>query len=151
MNSLPDAELLVRVRAKPEVDPEIVRALVPDAPNVAIVDTAQNFLEQLAGCDLLVCHFSTTAEQALQMGKPVLLWGSTRRYCQFPALREAPASGRRAAVYAVDTANRLPQMLAAIRDQHHGRPLSEQETARYRNRPEDPDLRGLATRLLSGT
>jgi hypothetical protein len=124
-------ELTFRVRPKREVDAEALKARLRHQSNVSVCDTEQDFLEQLASCDLLVSHFSTTVEQALQMGKPVLLWGSTQRYAQFPGRETPPSQDSRAAVYAVRRAEALPAMLSAIRAAHVGRPLTAAECAPY--------------------
>ena len=122
---------------------------MPRAGNVTLSRGEDDFLREMAASDLLVSHFSTTVEQALQMGKPVLLWGSTRRYCQFPARWEPPSAGSRSAVYAVRDAADLPAMLAAIRLHHSGKPLSDEEVAPFRNPPDCPDIDGLARMLVS--
>jgi hypothetical protein len=148
MAATPDIDLVIRVRTKPEVDPDIVRESIPAAPNVTVVDTSEDFLAQLADCDLLVSHFSTTVEQALQMGKPVLLWGSTRRYCQLAASWTPPTTGKRAAIYAAADEAGLSSMLRAIRERHWQQPLLADEVSAYRNSPTDPDVSGLAATLL---
>lgn len=109
-------ELTVRVRPKREVDAQTVETRLGHRRNVTVCSTEQDFLEQLAESDVLVAHFSTTVEQALQMGKPVLLWGSTNRYQQFTG-QDIPPRGRlNDSVYFVRHASALPAMLAAIRD-----------------------------------
>jgi hypothetical protein len=133
MAGLAGIELTFRVRPKREVDAEALRARLRPQANVSVCDTEQDFLEQLASCDLLVSHFSTTVEQALQMGKPVLLWGSTARYAQFPGRETPPNPDSRAAVYVVRRAETLPAMLSAIRAAHVGRPLTAAECAPYRH------------------
>jgi hypothetical protein len=80
----------------------------------------------------------------------VLLWGSTHRFQQVPARREPPSHNDRSAVYAVDRVDELRTMLIALRDQHHGRPLTDDEVAQYRIAPEGPDPRGLAGLLATG-
>jgi hypothetical protein len=141
---IPDIELVIRVRLKAEVDADVVRRAVPEAANVTVVTTETDFLTQLAESDLLVSHFSTTVEQALQMGKPVLLWGSTRRYCQVPPRLDPPTRGSRAAVYAVHAVRDLPAMLAALRDCHGGQPLTASEVAPFRMGLDRPDIHGFA-------
>lgn len=133
MSGLEGMELTFRVRPKREVDAETLRARLRPQPNVLVCDTEQDFLEQLASCDLLVSHFSTTVEQALQMGKPVLLWGSAQRYAQFSGRETPPSPDSRAAVYVVRQAEALPSMLAAIRTAHARRPLTNAECAPYRH------------------
>ena len=141
---IPGIEVVLRVRLKAEVDADVVRRAVPEAANVTVCTTEIDFLTQLAESDLLVSHFSTTVEQALQMGKPVLLWGSTHRYCQVPPRMHPPTQGSRAAVYAVHAQRDLPAMLAALRDWHGGQPLTDSEVAPFRMEPDRPDVRGFA-------
>jgi hypothetical protein len=133
MEGLDGIELTFRVRPKREVDADTLRVWLRPQSNVSVCDTGQDFLEQLASCDLLVSYFSTTVEQALQMGKPVLLWGSTQRYAQFPGRETLPSLDSRAAVYVVRRADALPAMLSAIRAAHLGRPLTAAECAPYRH------------------
>ncbi|QEE43670.1 hypothetical protein FVA81_03340 (plasmid) [Rhizobium sp. WL3] len=135
-----DIELVFRIRPKQEVDADTLRSRVTVSANVRIEDTEQDFLEQLSECDLMIAHFSTTVEQALQLGKPVLLWGNTQRYRQFEARDALPDLHSRAAVYSAKNAAQLPAMLAAIRDCHAGLPLTESELARYRHFSGTPDL-----------
>ena len=151
IGAMPEAELHIRVRSKREVTRSVVEELVPDAQNVTISNSESDFLGEMAASDLLVSHFSTTVEQALQMGKPVLLWGSTRRYCQFPPQWEPPTASSRSPVYAVRDAADLPAMLAAIQLHHMGRPLSDEEVAPFRNTADCPDIDGLARILASAT
>jgi hypothetical protein len=149
MRSLPDAELVIRVRSKAEVNPQVVKSMVELPSNVSVCGTDAGFLGELAQSDLLVSYFSTTVAQALQMGKPVLLWGSTQRFCQFLPSWNPPTHEARYPVYAVRDAQALPAMLRAIGERHRGRPLSPEEVEQYRNRPQDPLLAELPARLLA--
>jgi hypothetical protein len=133
-SGMDDLELIVRVRSKPEVDSGVVQAKLGGKPNVSVCDASENFLDQLAQCDLLVSHFSTTVEQALQMGKPVLLWGRTNRHTQFPGSDTPPTPETRSAVYVVRRAEDLPRMLTAIQMAHAGRPLTDAECAAFKHR-----------------
>lgn len=116
VEQLDGVELTIRVRPKREVDSKAVLSQLGNRRNVLVCGVEQEFLEQLADSDLLVAHFSTTVEQALQMGKPVLLWGSADRYTQFPAQEKPPTGTLNNSVYAVRDAAALPAMLAGIRD-----------------------------------
>jgi hypothetical protein len=131
VSGMEGVQIVFRVRPKREVDHQTVRTRLLSQRNITVCGIEQNFLEQLSECDLLICHFSTTVEQALQMGKPVLLWGSSERYTQFKARETPPSYYSRAPVYAVRHASKLPAMLAAIREAHFGRPLTEAECAPY--------------------
>jgi hypothetical protein len=116
VEQLDGVELTIRVRPKREVDSEVVLSRLGHRRNVVVCGVEEDFLEQLAGSDLLVAHFSTTVEQALQMGKRVLLWGSTDRYTQFPGQETPPAQTLNDSVYIARDAAALPAMLAALRD-----------------------------------
>ena len=142
-------ELVVRVRPKREVDATTVDRSLGHRRNVTVCGTDQDFLEQLAESDLLVAHFSTTVEQALQMGKPVLLWGSTNRYLQFPG-QEIPPKGRlNDSVYIVRNASALPAMLAAIRDAIRGVGERGQPKVAYAFEADTPGVNQLVSFLLN--
>ncbi len=113
---LEGVELTIRVRPKREVDSGVVLSRLGHRRNVVVCGVEEDFLEQLANSDLLVAHFSTTVEQALQMGKHVLLWGSADRYTQFPGQETPPAQALNDSVYVARNAAALPAMLAGIRD-----------------------------------
>ena len=146
---IPGIELTFRIRPKDEVNAAVVRECVPGASNVRVVSTDQDFLEQLAESDLLVAHFSTTIEQALQMGIPVLLWGSAHRYRQFRGRTSPPTAADRSAVYVVAHDTALPAMLTGIRNAHRGAPLTDEEYAQYRFGPNQDDLLGVARGLMA--
>lgn len=116
VSQLDNIELTVRVRPKREVDAKAVEERLGKLRNVRISGIEQDFLEQLAEHDLLVAHFSTTVEQALQMGKPVLLWGNARRYHQFSAQTLPPSGVMTHSVYSSSTTAELAPMLSALRD-----------------------------------
>lgn len=103
----PDVRLVIRIRSLPELTLESLRALLPPAPNCEIRTTGF-FLEDLAGASLLASYSSTTIEEALNLGKPVILWGGTPRYRPLPDTPDA-----RPAVYAPRTAEQLRADLAA--------------------------------------
>jgi len=129
---LEGVELEFRIRPKFEADADVVRRSVVAADNIRVTSTDEDFLARLSNSELLITYFSTTVMQSLQMGLPVLLWGSTRRFTQVPARTVPPDATSRSAVYAVVDAADLRPMLAAIRDHHRGRPLSESELSAYR-------------------
>ena len=116
VEQLEGVELVVRVRPKREVDAAAVARVLGNRRNVTICGVEQDFLVQLAGSDLLVAHFSTTIEQALQMGKLVLQWGSANRYEQFRGQQTPPAGTFNDRVYTAHTPESLEAMLLGIRD-----------------------------------
>ncbi|WP_139237367.1 glycosyltransferase [Polaromonas sp. YR568] len=144
-------ELIVRVRPKREVDAQTVETRLGHRRNVTVCGIEQDFLEQLAESDVLVAHFSTTVEQALQMGKPVLLWGSTARYQQFPG-QDIPPTGRlNDSVYIVRHASALPAMLGAIRDATRAAGQSAGPEAAYSLEVGAPSVDQLASFLVHPT
>ncbi len=126
----PEYELVIRVRAASECSMESLRALVPAGGNVSI-RTDGNFLGDLAEADLLISHSSTTIEEALTARRPVLLFGGGCPYRHLSAETIPPTPDRRAPVYAVNDAAALSGMVAAIRDAHRGRPLTDAELADF--------------------
>lgn len=125
-----DIDLTIRVRPKTEVNKELIEKIAADYPNVTISGVEQPFTEQLAQSDLLVSFFSTAIGEAVQLGKPVLLWGHTNRYLQLPSTLEPPSSHKRHIIYHVEQSSQLPTMVDAIKT-YHKAPLSEDEYKQY--------------------
>lgn len=148
---LDGVELTIRVRPKREVDSQVVQSRLGHRRNVVVCGVEQEFLEQLADSDLLVAHFSTTVEQALQMGKHVLLWGSADRYTQFPARENPPAGALNDSVYAVRDAAALPAMLAGIRDTVRATGDGGRPAAAYAFGTATPGVAQLASFLINPT
>ena len=148
-SSLDGAQTVVRVRYKREVDAQLVSRSLGKISNVSVSATDKPFLEQLAEADLLVAFFSTTVEQALQMGKPVLLWGKTGRSLQYKARTKPPAPGDRAALYVAHDERHLRIMLEAIKVAHQGDPLTMEEYGQYCWPNNAPTLDSAVQTLLS--
>lgn len=148
---LDGVELTIRVRPKREVDSQVVLSRLGQRRNVVVCGVEQDFLEQLADSDLLVAHFSTTVEQALQMGKPVLLWGSADRYTQFPGQETPPAGTLNDSVYAVRDAAALPAMLAGLRDAMRATGDGGRPAAAYAFDAATPGVAQLASFLINPT
>jgi hypothetical protein len=151
VEQLDGVELTIRVRPKREVDSEVVLSRLGHRRNVVVCGVEEDFLEQLADSDLLVAHFSTTVEQALQMGKRVLLWGSADRYTQFPAQETPPAGTLNDHVYAVCDAAALPAMLAGIRDAMRATGGDSRLAAAYAFDAGTPGVAQLASFLIHPT
>jgi len=149
VEQLDGVELVVRVRPKREVDATAVEARLGKRRNVRVCGTEQDFLEQLAESDLLVAHFSTTIEQALQMGKPVLLWGSAHRYRQFAGREVPPIGTLEDAVYVARDLEKLSAMLVGIRDADHAEADCAQRSKKYAFSPSTPGLDALVAYLIN--
>lgn len=149
VEQLDGIELVVRVRPKREVDATAVEARLGKRRNVRVCGTEQDFLEQLAESDLLVAHFSTTIEQALQMGKPVLLWGSAHRYQQFAGQEIPPGDALDDAVYVARDIKKLEAMLIGIRDADRKPADYAQRNNKYTFSPSTPGLDALVAYLIN--
>lgn len=145
---LGDVEILVRAKARRELDEGDYARLLPPMPNLRIKIRDVPFGEDLAACDLLVAFRSTTIEEALHARRAVLLWGASARYRYLPARSAPPRAGDRGAVYAADTEADLARLLPAILDRHAGAPLSDAEIAAHVWPRGTPDIGALAQRLL---
>jgi len=97
-----DAVLIVKFRPSPEISIEDIKASVPFSKKV-ILSVGEPFLKVLAMADLLVSFSSTTIEEAVQNGVPVLLYGGQGRYSHIPAyeVEDSSAPVERSAAYHV--------------------------------------------------
>lgn len=113
-----DVRLVVRVRESERLSIANLRRLLPDSRQI-MVTTGGSFLADMKESDLLVSHCSTTIEEALDFGLPVLLWGgSASGYFHIPSGAEPPLDGGQEAIYRVENANDLLPMLSGIEKAH---------------------------------
>ncbi len=92
-----------------------------------VVDKSTSLTQLFARTDLVISNLSTTIDEALTSGIPVLLHTWRRHYFHVPARHEPPTETSRAAVYGALPGRDLAAFLSAIRDCHRT-PLSEDET-----------------------
>ncbi len=144
---IPDTDLLVRAKHKTECDLETLVRLVDPPPGCEIKIRDVPIEEDLADADLLVSFRSTVIEEALHVGKPVLLWGGTTRYRYAEARTTPPNRNDRAAIYAVEEESGLAPMIKAILEAHSGAPLSATERARYLWPADTPGVSGIAAEI----
>ncbi len=134
MRELSDIDLVIRVKdnwdRKGECGPSHLKALLPLPENVTI-RTGGTFIEDLSSVCCLISFASSTIEEALLAGRPVLLHGASSRYRYRAARLQPPSIQNRAAVYAVDDASDLVAMLRSIAIAHHGRLLTDAERSPY--------------------
>ena len=126
VESLGDADLVIRFRPMAECDLNALRHFLPRSDCYEIKSDGA-FLDDLAEADLLVSYASTTIEEALDARRPVLLWGGSARCRHLPSRTEAPTPASRGAVYAADDDEGLAKLLGPILDCHAGAPLTEAE------------------------
>lgn len=148
VSQIPQARLRVRVKvnAKPECNPETLKQFIPDYPNVEISNEG-SFKQALAEADLLVACISTTIDEALGAGRPVLLHSAPNRYHHLPGMTTPPTSNHRSAVY-VSGKTPLVELLRGIMDAHQNRPLSKEELAAYAWPDTSPDMDEFAGTVL---
>ncbi|MFO6419942.1 hypothetical protein ACLBKS_07045 [Hylemonella sp. W303a] len=151
VSRIPQARLLIRVKvnAKPECNPETLRKLLPRYPNVAISNEG-TFKQALAQSDLLVACISTTIDEALSAGRPVLLHSARGRYHHLPGMSTPPKADLRSAVY-VSGKTPLVELLKSIIDAHQNRPLSAAELSTYTWPNGTPDMEEFAKIVLNMT
>ena len=149
VEAMPDTTLLIRGKARHELDLKAYHRLLPSSAKVEIKIRDVPFSEDVIASDLLVAFRSTTIEEALHMRRPVLLWGSSSRYCYLPARREVPRLGDRGTLYTATTAAELARLLPAILDQHAGKALTDAEIAPHVWPRGTPGISELARRMLS--
>jgi len=119
---LPQTVLVIKFRPSPDVGVDDLKLLVPFSDNV-LLSVEEPFRDVLGMADLLVSFSSTTIEEALQNGVPVLLYGGGGRYQHVPAraIRAGEPAGP-AAAYHVQEASQLrsavEQILALKRSGH---------------------------------
>lgn len=150
VEALPDATLLVRAKAKRELDMAQYEALVPRSDRMSIKIRDVPFRKDLEESDVLVAFRATTIEEALHARRAVLLWGGSARFRYLPARAEAPRPGDRSAVYAANDERHLMALLPAILDAHAGRPLTDAEIAPHVWPAGTPGIRDLAIRMAEG-
>jgi hypothetical protein len=151
VSQIPKAQLVVRVKvnAKPECNPETLKKFISDYPNVEISNEG-SFKQALAQSDLLVACISTTIDEALGAGRPVLLHSAPNRYHHLPGMATPPTSSHRSAVY-VSGKTPLVVLLKGIIDAHQNRPLSEEELSTYTWPDHTPDMDEFAKIVLNMT
>ena len=151
MSAVPNSQLVVRTKGKPEQSSEALRSLIPENGSwVLKTRTDTPFAEDLAQADLLVSDMSSTIMQAIHARRPVLLWGGTQRYIHLPARRKPPTPDDRTAVYTVETSGELAPMINAILGAHAGRPLTDDEVADFVWHSDVPDMKDLARAIAAG-
>jgi hypothetical protein len=128
VGQLPEARLVIRLKpqnAKTEVSLSSMKQFVPQFPNVEI-SNAGTFMQALADADLVVASISTTIDQALSAGRPVLLHSGPKRYHHLSGMSTPPTNARRSAVY-VSGKTPLAALLQGIMAMHKNQPLREDE------------------------
>lgn len=152
VGQIPEAKLVIRLKPqnnKTEVNLAAIKQFVPNFPNVEISNKG-SFKQALAETDLLVANISTTIDEALGAGRPVLLHSTSNRYHHLPGVTEPPTRNHRSAVYASGKTP-LVMLLRGIIDAHQNRPLSEAELSTYTWPDNTPDMDEFVKTVLNMT
>jgi hypothetical protein len=132
-----ETRLIVTFRPHAELRAEDLRALLPPSERVSL-NTDLPFLDLLGMADLLVSFSSTTIEEALQNGVPVLLYGGNGRYRHVPAVEVLPERPcPPAPVYAVRRPEHLVSALSNILEATGAGSLPDALFQPYRYRDEE--------------
>jgi hypothetical protein len=150
--------VIIRSKSKSDLDTDAMKYLVRDFGHCEIQASADitedsdipSLGESIANADLAVGLFSTSLEEAIHGGCPVLLWGGRQRYQHLRARFSPPTRENRAAVYGVRRTEDLRPMLESILDAHEGAPLTDREMQDYCWPQSAPNVSGLARMLFEG-
>ncbi|QBK04705.1 hypothetical protein DW355_07885 [Hylemonella gracilis] len=152
VGQIPEAKLVVRLKPqnnKTEINLAAIKQFVPHYPNVEISNEG-SFKQALAATDLLVACISTTIDEALGAGRPVLLHSAHNRYHHLPGMSTLPSENHRNAVY-VSGKTPLVTLLKGIIDAHQNRPLNAAELSTYTWPTGTPDMDEFAKIVLNMT
>lgn len=139
VRQIPEAELTIRVKpGKKDFNAEIMKKFIPSYPNV-IISNQGTLKEALEETDLMVASISSTVDEALHSGRPLLLHSGPKRYQHLPEGRAVYASKRGEPL--VDT---LRKIIAELQD----KPLTDADLAPYIWAENEADMEGLAKRIL---
>ncbi len=133
---IPEIELTIRVKpGKKDFNADIMQKFIPAYPNV-IISNQGTLKEALAETDLMVASISSTVDEALHSGRPILLHSWPKRY------QHLPEGG---AVYTSKRGESLVELLKKIMA---AKPPGDKELAPYTWPESEPDMAGLAKRIL---
>ena len=149
VGDIPRTRLIIRVRTLPECELSSLQTLLPEGDHYQF-KSGGTFLDDLKSADLLVSLSSTTIEEALHAGTPVLLWGGFNKYKHLPGQRTPPTPGNRNLVYTVDAFRDLRVMITSILDVHSRRGTDDDELTRPHVWPKDtPGIDEFITDILA--
>ncbi|WP_237701377.1 glycosyltransferase family protein [Hylemonella gracilis] len=152
VGQIPEAKLVIRLKPqnnKTEINLAAIKQFVPHYPNVEI-SNGGSFKQALVETDLLVACISTTIDEALGAGRPVLLHSSRHRYNHLLGMSTPPDRNHRSAVY-VSSKTPLVALLKGIIDAHQNRPLNAAELSTYTWPAGTPDMDEFAKLVLNMT
>ena len=145
---LPNATLTIRIKeGKNDFDMDKLREAIKPYPNIEI-NNSGTFKDALTKADIMTANISTTIDEALQSGVPVLLHSWCKRYRHLPAMTAPPTQNNRSAVYASSHEILLAHLLQNIITAHHHKPLTDAELSPYIWPENTADMQSLVKQIL---
>ncbi|NMM45582.1 hypothetical protein HH303_13890 [Rhodospirillaceae bacterium KN72] len=115
LKSVPNVHLTIRGKEKSELRVAELAELFADEPHVTVEGRERPFSETLLEADLLVSFFSTTIQEARQVGCPVLVYGGTQRHMYAEeAQRTLAESKDEAAIFGYDGSVNLSDLIESV-------------------------------------
>ncbi len=115
---LPDTRLIIRLHPGEPITRKEIESLLELPPNVSISDKG-TFEEVLSTAHLVISYSSTSIQEALLNGVPVVLYDRWKRYNHLDVPRvENRHPGKLAAAYYIDEPSNLSSSLRWILDNH---------------------------------
>ena len=126
INQIENCNLIIRYRDSYELDISTLKNIFKKNKNV-IIKNKGSFLNDLNESDLLISYSSTTIEEALNLRKPVGIYGGIDHYCHIEGSPTPPINVKRYPIYNFSDQNLL-SMIENIKKFHFNKPLTTNES-----------------------
>ena len=149
VSKLDNAELVIRVKASKgeEINYDELAANLAHYKNVTLKSDG-SFNDDLAKADLMVANLTTTLDEALQAGVPLLLHSGNMRFQYLKAMTTPPTLISRSVVYASTPKQNLVELLQGIVVAHEKNPLTAAELQGYTWIGNEFDMKELSEYIL---
>ena len=129
IEKIKNTKLIIRFRPTEEIDLHTVTNELSNYKNISIV-TGGDFIEDLNNSDLLVSYSSTTIEEALNLRKPVLLYGGSNDYTHISKkFQDNLVNNGRKIIFQKN--NNLFKLLSDIKHNFYNKPILNSEINQY--------------------
>ena len=129
IEKIKNTKLIIRFRPTEEIDLHTVTKELSNYKNISIV-TGGDFIEDLNNSDLLVSYSSTTIEEALNLRKPVLLYGGSNDYIHISKkFQDNLINNGRNLIF--NNNNNLFKLLSDIKHNFFNKPVLNSEINQY--------------------
>lgn len=148
-SKIPELHLTFKLKArKKECNQDVIEKLMPKYTNVDF-KSSHSFAEDLKNCDLVVANLSTTIDEALEAGVPVLLYSSTYHYFHYEGMKTPPTKSARAAVYNPQKGQNLLEFIKSIVAAHKDKSLLAEELEEYLWSNDADNMQEFAKKIFS--